>query len=178
MSLHRALSVFVALSLISVKEAQFNTYVKNTLQGHKHGYKISDVAGGKGQRRPFDGFGIYNNQAVFWEAKLMKGVYAFNIKDLFEGQRGHQMETFEAYSSVANPPLLWVILCCYIPRKSRVYTFPYYILRILHEQGHTSVPKKVLEALPYTGIHKQIITEFEPLKLTTIFAQQEGEPDE
>jgi len=167
--------VFFALSLISVKETRFNTIVKKTLEGHGYGYKISDVAGGQAQRRPFDGIGIYEGRLVFWEGKAMKGVYAFNLKEVFEGTRGHQMETFDTFSQVSNPPELWVILCCFVPRKSQVYTFPYSTLKEAYEKDNlTSVTQQMLQALPYTGISKDRVKAFEPITIETLRRSANG----
>jgi len=124
-------------------------------------YKISDVGGGAQQRRPFDGFGIIKDKMVCWEAKRMKGVYAFNLKEVFEGDRGHQMDTFELFSKLPHPPHLWVILCCYVPRKSRVYTFSYELLKDWYEKGTTSITQDTLmNLLPYTTIKNKRIRDF------------------
>ncbi|MCA1799943.1 MAG: hypothetical protein LC650_01435 [Actinobacteria bacterium] len=157
-------------------EAKFNTIVRNSLiDSSGFAYKISDVGGGSQQRRPFDGIALYGNEPVFWESKATKGLKAFNLKEVFEGDRGHQMETFETIFMATQKVKLWVILCSYIPRKARVYTFPYRVLRTIYAQGDgkTSILQKDLEALPYTSIFKDRITDIKEISLENLEALEE-----
>ena len=154
-------------------EAEFNTIVKNTLhEEHGFGYKISDVGGAYAQRRPFDGIAMYSGRPLFWESKLQKGLKAFNLKELFDGTRGHQMETFDdinRYASRDCRPLLWVILCVYIPRAPRVYTVPYATLdQWYNKEGVKSIHADYLDALPYTAIYKKKINWFRPILSTAV----------
>lgn len=148
-----------------MKENEFNTIIKNSLS--PFAYKISDVGGGKQQRRPFDGFGLHNGLEVKWEAKRLSDLKAFSIKELFEGSRKHQMQNFEMYFQSSSNTLLWVPLLIDIPRKQRVYTFTYEYLRKAYKEGITSLLKKDLENIPFTSIKKKIINTFNPISVGT-----------
>ena len=157
-----------------MNEARFNTIIRNSLIDISgFAYKISDVGGGSQQRRPFDGIATYNGQALFWEAKLSKGIKAFNLGELFEGTRGHQMETFNTIHVAAPNVELRVILCCYIPSRSRVYVFEYQDLKTLFDRGVTSLLKVHLEALPHANIFKDRITNMNPID-GELIAEQVG----
>lgn len=142
-----------------MKEAELNTIIRNSLiDRSRFGYKISDVGGGQQQRRPFDGLGVFDSRVVFWEAKIAKGVKAFNLCELFDGERGHQMDTFESIKqeTVGSQPRLWVVYGCSIPRNTRVYIFDYDLLRSLYkEQGVKSLHKKDLDTYLYNSISKK-----------------------
>lgn len=145
-----------------MKEAELNTIIRNTLlDEYRFGHKISDVGGGAQQRRPFDGLGLYEHRPVFWEAKIAQGVKAFNLKLVFEGERSHQMATFENIyqgCDASSRPHLWVPYGCYIPRAARVYIFDYAFLRDLYNDSTTSIHKKQLEEWQHTDIKKKRLT--------------------
>ena len=154
-----------------MKEAELNTIIRNTLKdGWGFGYKISDKGGGAQQRRPFDGMGLYQDRVIFWEAKQSRGVTAFNLKTLFEGERGHQMETFETLYqkrilTSEDTGGLWVIYGCSIPRAHRVYVFEYEVLRKLYRKsGITSIHKKTLETLPHATITKKRLVDIQVIR--------------
>ena len=147
-----------------MNEAKFNTVIRNSIIQHNgYAYKISDVGGGKQQRRPFDGFGVYyDGLPLYWEAKRMKGLQSFNVKEIFEGSRGHQLETMQSMKDLLNVKAhFWVILLCYIPRNSRVYTFTYEALQWWYNTHEDAgIKKNILEKLPHTEINKQLINSF------------------
>lgn len=158
------------------QESEFNRVIRNTLLLRSgFGYKISDAQGGGGQQRPFDGVGIYEQVPVFWEAKFSKTLKPLNLKELFEGERRHQMETFETiFQSVPSSRLhLWVPYGVAIPRAPVTYLFEYATLKTLYEGGTLSLHAKVLNNLPTLMIkttqgRKIIIDTLQPIPLEIV----------
>ena len=151
---------------MSRKENYFNTVFKNSIidieQNPCAAYKISDIGAEATISKPFDGFGTYQGQPMYWEGKRTTDVKAFNIKNLFEGERGHQMKYMEHYSTIPNTKT-WIVLFCYIPRKSRVYVFTYDAIKKVYESGEISIKKKILEQLPYVLIKKDRVDKIEEI---------------
>jgi penicillin-binding protein-related factor A (putative recombinase) len=146
------------------KESFFNTVFKNSIieieKNPCSAYKISDIGGEATIQKPFDGFGVFQNKSMYWEAKRVNGVSAFNIKNLFEGERGHQMLYMDMFSKIPDT-YTWVVLFCYIPRKSIMYVFEYDTIKRLYEEGVTSIKKKNLLCLPFSEIKKEKFDYFE-----------------
>lgn len=142
---------------MSRKEAYFNTVFKNSIcdmQDNQYSaYKISDIGAEGTIAKPFDGFGVYQNQPLYWEGKRTNELKAFNIKHLFEGERGHQMNWMSTFSCIPDSHV-WIVLFAAIPRKNRMYVFDYGLIKKLYESGETSIKKKVLEKLPFSPIKK------------------------
>jgi hypothetical protein len=137
-----------------MNEAEFNRIIKNTIiKKGGFAYKISDAQGSFGQKRPFDGIGILPEISLFWESKFSRGLKSFDLKRLFEGSRGHQMETFESIRKINSFQSLWIPYCCYSPRDSKVYIFSFDCLQALYNrEGIKSIQKKVLEELTFLKI--------------------------
>lgn len=136
-----------------MKESEFNKIVKDSIiERGGFAYKISDSAGAYGQKRPFDGFGILKGRNIYWEGKMCNGVKAFNLKDLFEGKRGHQMVTLGQIADLTPEADVWVPLLCYIPRASQIYLFSFRALQDLYGSGVNSIHAAVLNKLQHTVI--------------------------
>ena len=134
-----------------MKESEFNRTIKHSLeQRGGFAYKISDASGGFGQKRPFDGLGALPGKPIYWEGKMSKGLKAFNIKTVFEGERGHQMTTMALLDSLIGDIVeLWVPYLCYEPRDSKVYLFSYRGLSFLHRKGVKSIKASHLKKLQH-----------------------------
>jgi len=61
-------------------------------------FKIPDQRGATGQL-PFDGFGLYTSIPIYWEAKNLKAVKAFNFEDLQSHQIGNLLRIQELCSA-------------------------------------------------------------------------------
>lgn len=101
-----------------MKEKEFNTILKNTFHREKFGFKISDFAGGNGIQNPFDGFGLYNNAPLYWEAKLIKGgIYSFNFKIVEQHQKKNLTIFSESLKKTCAVSYSLVIVGFFQPRE-------------------------------------------------------------
>ena len=102
-----------------MKESDINKYFKNFLDW---GYKIPDppqIAVKISSKRPFDGFGVYNKRAIYWEGKYLSELKSFNLKHI----QPHQQQALEEVALIENA-LILIVLGVYVKRgETRIYLF-------------------------------------------------------
>lgn len=134
-------------------EAEFCTVISSSLI---NGFKIPDPSGAFAatSKRAFDGIGTLlidgKLRFVCWEAKFLKHLMAFSLKNV----EPHQSFYLREYAK-ASGVISYLILGIDIDRTDkRAYVFEYSDrMAQLYNEGF-SFHKKVLEKLPYNEIKK------------------------
>ena len=99
-----------------MKEALLNTIIKNSLTW---AHKISDS--GIHNKLPCDGFGMYNDKPLYWEAKMLPKPRAFNFSRLED----HQLEALSTIKGLGGDGVIAVLIICvnYGRGDKRVFVF-------------------------------------------------------
>lgn len=141
-----------------MKEAELNTIISKSLNRYEKGwgFKIPDPSYGEGTQRCFDGFGAFNRKPLYFETKLIKGVYSFNLNRIEEHQWKH-LCNLKAYLPNA---LCLVPVGFYIPRKTTyILWFNIETLVDLTFKEKGSILKKELETYIQNGLYLEVKTE-------------------
>lgn len=141
-----------------MNEAQLNTIIGNSLDW-KH--KISD--GGRHGLLPFDGFGILNNQPIYWEAKFLRKPESFNFNKL----QDHQIENLlQVQNLLPNNPSWFIIGVNFGRADKRVFLFrDMNYIKKRKEEGNNILKKEFERRKNYVTIKKQLINFKELLSL-------------
>ena len=139
-------------------EAQLNTIIKNSIiNSGGWAYKINDPQKSSvytSNPNPFDGFGIYQGNSLYWEAKYMSLLHSFSLNSI----QDHQIKNLVEINTLNPNSLCWIILGVHIARgNNRVYVF-----KDVHEiarrrANKLNIKKKELESLSYLSVHKDLI---------------------
>jgi hypothetical protein len=128
-----------------MKESELNTIISRSIDRYSKGWchKIADPIGGKGIQNPFDGFGGINDKSLYYELKLIKGIYSFNFNEIAP----HQWNNLLWFNENIKNSLSLVGIGLYIPRK--ITYMLWFNISTLYDwfiQDKTSVKKKEIES--------------------------------
>lgn len=124
-------------------EATFNHDIGKSLDWY---YKISDdgSSAGIGGKRPFDGFGILNGQAVYWESKYLKSCEAFNFANL----KQHQIDNLVRIQKLMPDAICLFIVGVHMgERDVRAFIFTDMLDLKVRKEEKRSIFKKEFEEL-------------------------------
>lgn len=99
-----------------LKEYELNSIIKKSLDW---AHKISDAGQIEHGKSPFDGFGRYKVQPVYWESKFLPEVKSFNFNRLED----HQLESLKETSKIKDSLSLFLIGVVFGRNDIRVFIF-------------------------------------------------------
>ena len=138
-------------------EQKFNTIIGNSLDWR---FKIPDAGG---MAKPFDGIGLFKGLPVYWEAKNLKKVEAFNFNRLED----HQIFNLLTIQQQLKQVHAWFIVCVDFGRADkRVFLFRDMDYINNRKKNKKRILKKEwLERKNYVKIKKELIDLEELLSL-------------
>lgn len=134
-------------------EAEFCTIIKNSLT---IGFKIPDPTGNFSFtiERLFDGIGAFQGKPVYFEAKFLPELKAFNLQIIMD----HQIAGLYSFKKALPNSLCWIILGIKVGHgDNRVFIFDDIDMIIKRRNNKENFLKKELEILPYFQIRKELI---------------------
>lgn len=151
-----------------LRESELNTIIRKSLDW---GHKISDAGQIEHGKSPFDGFGRYKDQAVYWEAKFLPEVRSFNFSRLED----HQLEGLKEVSKIKNSLSLFLIGVNFGRSDIRVFIFRDldYIEKRKKEKD-SIFKKEFLERKNYVTIKKNILNIEELINIDPKYEYLEG----
>lgn len=152
-------------------ERDLNTTIRNgfenILDKEYFSHKIADGMGGISIQNPFDGFAVIPEGHIYWEAKLLKPLKAFNFNVIED----HQYDKLNLIHDTRPDSSITIYpIGAFYPRKYYyLFIFDSELIRYIRSEGKKSVLKKEFTKLLEENLYLDIKRDKETKKYVIDF---------
>lgn len=127
-----------------MKETEINKIINRELRSQGFSHKISDYGGQFHGESPFDGFAVTKEGFIYWEAKYMNKLQAFNFGKI----ENHQLDNMNVIRSLQSKAITIYPVGVFQPRKYfYLFLFDSKLIQYLKKSEKKSILKKELTIL-------------------------------